>query len=174
MTEIFLLGSLSGVAWSLESMIDQELHFYIWERNAHYCVQSSLFTYVSKPFWNPGCESHESRVLILLPWLLLNSNNAVFDYWIQVIEMPEHHPGQLGGTMRLGKRRTIFRENQPSVLSEFSFRRCSTSSRFHNCFFHCIVSKLRHVLPGLSSSVSLSAWLFDLHLWFFVVPLWSF
>jgi CTP synthase len=29
-----------------------------------------------------------------------------------VIEMPEHHPGQLGGTMRLGKRRTIFRSDQ--------------------------------------------------------------
>lgn len=33
-----------------------------------------------------------------------------------VIEMPEHHPGQLGGTMRLGKRKTLFRENQASVL----------------------------------------------------------
>jgi len=32
-----------------------------------------------------------------------------------VIEMPEHHPGDLGGTMRLGKRRTIFK-NQNSLL----------------------------------------------------------
>lgn len=34
-----------------------------------------------------------------------------------VIDMPEHHPGQMGGTMRLGRRRTLFREG-PSVLSE--------------------------------------------------------
>ncbi|XP_065837653.1 CTP synthase 1-like [Oscarella lobularis] len=27
-----------------------------------------------------------------------------------VIEMPEHNPGQMGGTMRLGKRRTVFTE----------------------------------------------------------------
>ncbi|XP_053693777.1 CTP synthase-like [Sabethes cyaneus] len=29
-----------------------------------------------------------------------------------VIEMPEHHPGQLGGTMRLGKRTTIFKKDK--------------------------------------------------------------
>uniref|UniRef100_A0A7N6FDC8 CTP synthase n=1 Tax=Anabas testudineus TaxID=64144 RepID=A0A7N6FDC8_ANATE len=32
-----------------------------------------------------------------------------------VIDMPEHNPGQMGGTMRLGKRRTIFKSNN-SVL----------------------------------------------------------
>nr|DBA33721.1 TPA: hypothetical protein GDO54_001360 [Pyxicephalus adspersus] len=32
-----------------------------------------------------------------------------------VIDMPEHNPGQMGGTMRLGKRRTIF-HSQNSVL----------------------------------------------------------
>ncbi|XP_074509240.1 CTP synthase 1b [Sebastes fasciatus] len=32
-----------------------------------------------------------------------------------VIEMPEHNPGQLGGTMRLGKRRTLFKSST-SVL----------------------------------------------------------
>uniref|UniRef100_A0A8D3DK00 CTP synthase n=1 Tax=Scophthalmus maximus TaxID=52904 RepID=A0A8D3DK00_SCOMX len=32
-----------------------------------------------------------------------------------VIDMPEHNPGQMGGTMRLGKRRTIF-TNDTSVL----------------------------------------------------------
>lgn len=31
--------------------------------------------------------------------------------------MPEHNPGQMGGTMRLGKRRTIFKTNS-SVLRE--------------------------------------------------------
>uniref|UniRef100_A0A0E9XNB9 Uncharacterized protein n=1 Tax=Anguilla anguilla TaxID=7936 RepID=A0A0E9XNB9_ANGAN len=32
-----------------------------------------------------------------------------------VIDMPEHNPGQMGGTMRLGKRRTIFKSST-SVL----------------------------------------------------------
>ena len=27
----------------------------------------------------------------------------------QVVDMPEHHPGQMGGTMRLGKRKTLFK-----------------------------------------------------------------
>ncbi|TKS82349.1 CTP synthase 1 [Collichthys lucidus] len=34
-----------------------------------------------------------------------------------VIDMPEHNPGQMGGTMRLGKRRTIFK-SIPSVLKK--------------------------------------------------------
>ncbi|XP_075907016.1 CTP synthase 1-like [Nelusetta ayraudi] len=34
-----------------------------------------------------------------------------------VIEMPEHNPGQMGGTMRLGKRRTIFRSKN-SVMKK--------------------------------------------------------
>ncbi|KAK2910006.1 CTP synthase 1-like isoform X1 [Channa argus] len=33
-----------------------------------------------------------------------------------VIDMPEHNPGQMGGTMRLGKRRTLFKSST-SVLS---------------------------------------------------------
>ncbi|KAA8591734.1 hypothetical protein FQN60_017108 [Etheostoma spectabile] len=36
-----------------------------------------------------------------------------------VIDMPEHNPGQMGGTMRLGKRRTIFKSST-SVLTCFS------------------------------------------------------
>jgi CTP synthase len=35
-----------------------------------------------------------------------------------VIEMPEHHPGHLGGTMRLGKRKTIFKTSQESILQK--------------------------------------------------------
>ena len=27
---------------------------------------------------------------------------------LQIIEMPEHNPGDMGGTMRLGQRRTVF------------------------------------------------------------------
>uniref|UniRef100_A0A667XVC9 CTP synthase n=1 Tax=Myripristis murdjan TaxID=586833 RepID=A0A667XVC9_9TELE len=34
-----------------------------------------------------------------------------------VIDMPEHNPGQMGGTMRLGRRRTIFKSNT-SVLRQ--------------------------------------------------------
>ena len=25
-----------------------------------------------------------------------------------IVEMPEHHPGEMGGTMRLGQRKTLF------------------------------------------------------------------
>ena len=34
-----------------------------------------------------------------------------------VIEMPEHNPGQMGGTMRLGKRKTVFKTKE-SLLSK--------------------------------------------------------
>lgn len=33
--------------------------------------------------------------------------------------MPEHHPGDMGGTMRLGKRTTIFKENQTSIIRKY-------------------------------------------------------
>ena len=32
--------------------------------------------------------------------------------------MPEHNPGQLGGTMRLGRRRTVFSKDCESVTSK--------------------------------------------------------
>merc|ERR1711962_1289734 len=35
-----------------------------------------------------------------------------------VIEMPEHNPGQLGGTMRLGKRRTVFKKHARSLTKQ--------------------------------------------------------
>ena len=47
--------------------------------------------------------------------MALSTNIVVF---IQIIEMPEHNQGQMGGTMRLGKRRTIFK-TKDSVLSNF-------------------------------------------------------
>ena len=31
--------------------------------------------------------------------------------------MPEHHPGNLGGTMRLGKRKTVFK-TKDCIISE--------------------------------------------------------
>uniref|UniRef100_A0A7N6B1J3 CTP synthase n=1 Tax=Anabas testudineus TaxID=64144 RepID=A0A7N6B1J3_ANATE len=40
---------------------------------------------------------------------------AVCEFARNVIDMPEHNPGQMGGTMRLGKRRTIFKSSS-SVL----------------------------------------------------------
>uniref|UniRef100_A0A8D3E776 CTP synthase n=1 Tax=Scophthalmus maximus TaxID=52904 RepID=A0A8D3E776_SCOMX len=48
----------------------------------------------------------------------LDANSTEFDPDSKhpvVIDMPEHNPGQMGGTMRLGKRRTIF-TNDTSVL----------------------------------------------------------
>uniref|UniRef100_A0A672LFI2 CTP synthase n=1 Tax=Sinocyclocheilus grahami TaxID=75366 RepID=A0A672LFI2_SINGR len=42
----------------------------------------------------------------------LDANSTEFDPETKhpvVIEMPEHNPGQMGGTMRLGKRRTLFK-----------------------------------------------------------------
>lgn len=33
-----------------------------------------------------------------------------------VVDMPEHNPGQMGGTMRLGKRRTIFQPQTTSII----------------------------------------------------------
>ncbi|XP_073702854.1 CTP synthase 1b [Garra rufa] len=47
-----------------------------------------------------------------------DSNSTEFDPETKhpvVIEMPEHNPGQMGGTMRLGKRRTLFKSTS-SVL----------------------------------------------------------
>lgn len=44
--------------------------------------------------------------------------------------MPEHNPGQMGGTMRLGKRRTIFKSTS-SILSTLLGRICP---EVLNCF----------------------------------------
>uniref|UniRef100_A0A8C4YY79 CTP synthase n=1 Tax=Gadus morhua TaxID=8049 RepID=A0A8C4YY79_GADMO len=49
---------------------------------------------------------------------ILDANSTEFDPESKhpvVIDMPEHNPGQMGGTMRLGKRRTIFKTTN-SVL----------------------------------------------------------
>lgn len=52
----------------------------------------------------------------MLDWT--DANSTEFDPETKhpvVIDMPEHNPGQMGGTMRLGKRRTIFK-NKSSIL----------------------------------------------------------
>lgn len=45
---------------------------------------------------------------------------CLYNFSLQVIDMPEHNPGDMGGTMRLGKRRTVFK-TQNSVLSKLHF-----------------------------------------------------
>lgn len=35
-----------------------------------------------------------------------------------IIDMPEHNPGQMGGTMRLGKRTTYFKSDENSILKQ--------------------------------------------------------
>uniref|UniRef100_A0A673FY28 CTP synthase n=1 Tax=Sinocyclocheilus rhinocerous TaxID=307959 RepID=A0A673FY28_9TELE len=52
--------------------------------------------------------------------LAVYANSTEFDPETKhpvVIDMPEHNPGQMGGTMRLGKRRTIFKTKN-SILSK--------------------------------------------------------
>ena len=49
---------------------------------------------------------------------LKNANSSEFakvEHQV-VIEMPEHNPGQMGGTMRLGCRKTVF-NTQNSIMS---------------------------------------------------------
>jgi hypothetical protein len=50
----------------------------------------------------------------------------------KIIEMPEHNPGQMGGTMRLGKRRTIFKTE--SILSNGLFFLQFKRLFFNLCF----------------------------------------
>lgn len=52
---------------------------------------------------------------------LTDANSFEFNKQSQhpvVIEMPEHNSGQMGGTMRLGKRRTIFKKDCDSILKK--------------------------------------------------------
>uniref|UniRef100_A0A671T2B1 CTP synthase n=1 Tax=Sinocyclocheilus anshuiensis TaxID=1608454 RepID=A0A671T2B1_9TELE len=56
----------------------------------------------------------------VLGWEGKNTHTRFYDIsfksnFTHVIEMPEHNPGQLGGTMRLGKRRTLFKSTS-SIL----------------------------------------------------------
>lgn len=39
-----------------------------------------------------------------------------------IIEMPEHCPENKGGTMRLGKRTTIFKKECPSITCKLNIR----------------------------------------------------
>jgi len=51
---------------------------------------------------------------------ILDANSTEFNPTTSnpvVIDMPEHNPENMGGTMRLGRRRTVFKTEE-SVLSE--------------------------------------------------------
>ena len=66
--------------------------------------------------------------------------------------MPEHNPGQMGGTMRLGRRKTIFK-NVESVISELLI---SVSSMSLLAFLRESLDRVRFFLSrteaGLSST----------------------
>lgn len=66
-------------------------------------IQSPSTLWLVRPFLLHRCHFE----------LLWNNGKVV---GLQVIEMPEHNPGQMGGTMRLGKRRTLFKSDT-SVMS---------------------------------------------------------
>lgn len=51
-----------------------------------------------------------------------------------VIDMPEHHPGDMGGTMRLGKRTTFFKENPNSTISKYPHSHYASTERFFFSF----------------------------------------
>lgn len=58
--------------------------------------------------------------------------------------MPEHNPGQMGGTMRLGKRRTLF-QTKNSIMSKACF-----IFQVWKCFLgiRCLYSGYREVRSG--------------------------
>ncbi|NXF11107.1 PYRG1 synthase, partial [Smithornis capensis] len=64
-------------------------------------------------------------------------------WFSQVIDMPEHNPGQMGGTMRLGKRRTLFQTKNsimrklygdPDFLEERHRHRFEVNPELKKCF----------------------------------------
>jgi len=46
-----------------------------------------------------------------------------------VIDMPEHNPGKMGGTMRLGRRPTVFRSEGKSVLKQLYGNKATVEER---------------------------------------------
>ena len=62
--------------------------------------------------------------------------------------MPEHNPGQMGGTMRLGRRKTIFK-NVESVISELLI---SISSVFLLAFLLESLDRVRFFVPHRSGA----------------------
>lgn len=54
----------------------------------------------------------------------------------KVIDMPEHNPGNLGGTMRLGIRRTVFK-TENSILSKFPMLFILQDVGCRSCDYRC-------------------------------------
>ena len=71
-----------------------------------------------------------------------------------VVDMPEHNSGQMGGTMRLGKRTTVFKSND-SILSEFDVSRytcalceatrCTPSHEVETFCFQDALSRIKYM-----------------------------
>ena len=54
-------------------------------------------------------------LVVYEPWFIFKyTYYALYDVWspMKVIEMPEHNQGDMGGTMRLGLRKTVFKEDE--------------------------------------------------------------
>ena len=73
---------------------------------------------------------HSHCLISPLFWFFLSSgaNSKEFDPTTThpvVIEMPEHHPGDMGGTMRLGLRETVFRHKGTVIGSLVGWARFS-------------------------------------------------
>lgn len=70
----------------------------------------------------PAWDYHSSLIL-----------TSLLECFLQVIDMPEHNPGQMGGTMRLGKRRTLFHTKNSIMSKAFLTSFGSVSWAWHVC-----------------------------------------
>ena len=59
-------------------------------------------------------------MMAIFRWRMLKRWYQMWDVVLQVVDMPEHNPGQMGGTMRLGKRKTVFK-TENSVIRKCAF-----------------------------------------------------
>ena len=60
------------------------------------------------------------------------ANSAEFDKdtkYPVIISMPEHHTGVMGGTMRCGQRKTIFKEKEKSIMFKMYGKKAEVSER---------------------------------------------
>jgi len=67
------------------------------------------------------------------------ANSAEFDKdtkYPVIISMPEHHTGVMGGTMRCGQRKTIFKEKEKSIMYKMYGKKAEVSER-HRHRYEC-------------------------------------
>ena len=65
------------------------------------------------------------------------ANSAEFDAetpYPVIISMPEHHTGVMGGTMRCGQRKTIFKEKEKSIMYKMYGKKAEVSERHRHRF----------------------------------------